>query len=68
MGRITEAIKHLIIINVIFFAIPELMKLDIAQYLALYFPKNENFGIWQYITHMFMHGSFGSENATRMPP
>ena len=58
MGRITEAIKHLIIINVIFFAIPELMKLDIAQYLALYFPKNENFGIWQYVSHMFMHGSF----------
>lgn len=58
MGRVTEAIKHLIIINVIFFAIPELMKLDIAQYLALYFPQNENFGIWQYISHMFMHGSF----------
>jgi membrane associated rhomboid family serine protease len=27
--------------------------------LALHFPKNEHFGIWQYITHMFMHGSFG---------
>jgi membrane associated rhomboid family serine protease len=58
MGRITEAIKHLIIINVIFFAIPELMQLDIAQYFALYFPENENFGLWQYVTHMFMHGSF----------
>lgn len=34
------------------------MKLDIAQYLALYFPKNENFGLWQYVSHMFMHGSF----------
>ena len=58
MGRLTEAIKHLIIINVIFFAIPELMKLDIAQYLALYFPQNDSFGIWQYVSHMFMHGSF----------
>ena len=27
--------------------------------MALHFPKNEHFGIWQYITHMFMHGSFG---------
>tara|TARA_R110002096_G_scaffold91992_7_gene208109 strand:+ start:74 stop:706 length:633 start_codon:yes stop_codon:yes gene_type:complete len=26
--------------------------------LALHFPENENFGFWQYVTHMFMHGSF----------
>ncbi len=59
MGRITEAIKHLIIINIIFFAVPQMIQgLDIAQYLALYFPKNENFGLWQYVSHMFMHGSF----------
>jgi len=25
--------------------------------LPLYFPKNDNFGIWQFVTHMFMHGS-----------
>jgi membrane associated rhomboid family serine protease len=35
------------------------MKLDFSNLLALHFPKNEHFGIWQYITHMFMHGSFG---------
>ena len=58
MGRITEAIKHLIIINIIFFVVPQMMQIDIAQYLALYFPKNENFGLWQYVSHMFMHGSF----------
>lgn len=58
MGRITEAIKHLIIINIIFFVVPQLLKLDIAQYFALYFPKNDSFGFWQYLTHMFMHGSF----------
>ena len=59
MGRITEAIKHLIIINIIFFIVPQVVQgLDIAQYFALYFPKNENFGLWQYTTHMFMHGSF----------
>ena len=59
MGRITEAIKHLIIINIIFFAVPQMVQgLNIAEYFALYFPKNENFGLWQYVTHMFMHGSF----------
>ena len=59
MSRITEAIKHLIIINIIFFIAPQVVQgLDIAQYFALYFPQNENFGLWQYVTHMFMHGSF----------
>ncbi|MCK5676899.1 MAG: rhomboid family intramembrane serine protease, partial [Flavobacteriaceae bacterium] len=23
-----------------------------------YFPKNEHFGVWQFVSHMFMHGSF----------
>lgn len=25
--------------------------------LALHFPQNENYQIWQYVSHMFMHGS-----------
>ena len=59
MGRITEAIKHLIIINIIFFIAPQVVQgLNIAEYFALYFPQNENFGLWQYVTHMFMHGGF----------
>jgi len=59
MNNITGAIKHLIIINVILFVGPQFLKLDFSNLLALHFPKNEHFGIWQYITHMFMHGSFG---------
>lgn len=58
MGRFTEAVKHLIILNVIFFAADQLLGTNLDSYLALYFPKNEHFGIWQYISHMFMHGSF----------
>lgn len=58
MGRITEAIKHLIIINVIVFVAPQLLQLDFTNILGLHFPKNEHFGIWQYVTHMFMHASF----------
>ncbi|MEQ6122837.1 rhomboid family intramembrane serine protease [Pseudotenacibaculum sp. MALMAid0570] len=58
MPRLTEAIKHLIIINVILFVAPQLLKMDLTNVLALHFPQNEHFGVWQYITHMFMHGSF----------
>jgi len=59
MNKLTTAIKHLIIINVILFVVPQLLQLDLTNMLALHFPKNEHFGFWQYITHMFMHGSFG---------
>ncbi|WP_405604551.1 rhomboid family intramembrane serine protease [Polaribacter sp. Asnod1-A03] len=58
MGKLTDAIKHLIIINVIVFIAPQLLQLDFTNMLALHFPKNEHFGFWQYLTHMFMHGSF----------
>ena len=59
MGRLTEAVKHLIIINVIFFIVPQLIpNLGLQNILALYFPENPNFGFWQFLTHMFMHGSF----------
>ncbi len=58
MNNFTDAIKHLIIINVIVFVAPQLMQTDYTNILALHFPKNEHFGFWQYATHMFMHGGF----------
>lgn len=57
-NKLTDAIKHLIIINVILFVVPQLLKLDFTNILALHYPKNDHFGFWQYATHMFMHGSF----------
>ncbi len=55
MGRITDTVKTLLIINVIFF-VGSLTLGDTAYRLfALWFPKNDNFQIWQVITHMFMH-------------
>lgn len=57
MERLTDAIKHLIIINVIVYVAPLLLQMDLTDMFALHYPKNENFGVWQYITHMFMHGS-----------
>ncbi len=59
MMRLTETIKHLLIVNVILFIAPQLLQIDLTNILALHFPKNEHFGIWQYVTHMFMHGGFG---------
>tara|TARA_R100001369_G_scaffold20091_1_gene36593 strand:+ start:72155 stop:72898 length:744 start_codon:yes stop_codon:yes gene_type:complete len=58
MGRITDTIKVLIIINVIFFAGTMLVGDRIYQLFSLWFFQNDNFGIWQIVTHMFMHGSF----------
>lgn len=56
MRRITEAVKHLIILNVILFIAPKLLDgFDLQNLFALHFPKNPEFGIWQFITHMFMH-------------
>ncbi len=57
MNRITDAVKHLIIINIIFFIITFVLKLNFSDSLALYFPENEKFGFWQYLSHMFIHGS-----------
>ena len=58
MMRISETVKHLVIINVIMFigtiAIGE--GVLFYDWFALYFPKNEAFQPWQIVTHMFMHG------------
>ncbi len=57
MQKLTPVIKHLIIVNVILFFGPIVLKLDLTNIFALHFPKNEHFGFWQYLTHIFMHGS-----------
>ena len=56
MGRITETVKVLLIINVIFFIGSQLIGDQAYEYFALWFIKNDNFQVWQVITHMFMHG------------
>lgn len=58
MSRLTEAIKHLLIINILFFVATQIYGDQMYQWFSLWFPKNENFGIWQIVTHMFMHGGF----------
>ncbi|MGJ8734557.1 MAG: rhomboid family intramembrane serine protease [Cellulophaga sp.] len=58
MGRLTDVIKHLIIINVIFFLATETLGDQMYQWFSLWFPENENFQLWQLVSHMFMHGGF----------
>ncbi len=57
MGGLTQAVKHLLIINVILFFATMLYGEQMYQWLSLWFPKNTNFEWWQVISHMFMHGS-----------
>jgi membrane associated rhomboid family serine protease len=58
MGRISDTVKHLIIINVIFFLATQIYGDVMYQLFSLWFPENENFSLWQIISHMFMHGGF----------
>lgn len=58
MREMTETVKQLIIINIIFFIGTQLVG-DVAyKFLSLYYPENPNFRFWQPLTHMFMHGNF----------
>lgn len=56
MGRLTEGIKHLLIINILFFVASNLYGEQMIQWFALWFPENNNFHLWQVLSHMFMHG------------
>jgi len=60
MSGITNTVKHLIIINAIFFVGTLTLGGGELFYelFALYFPENEAFKPWQVITHMFMHGGY----------
>ena len=55
MGKLTNTVNFLILSNVIFFVFSELSGHGSLNFLGLYFPKNDSFGVWQFITHMFMH-------------
>ncbi len=58
MGRITETVKILLITNVIFFIGTMIIGEPAFRLFSLYFFKNDNFHVWQILTHMFMHGGF----------
>lgn len=46
------------IINVLFFVGTQLLGETSYRLFSLWFFENENFQVWQIVTHMFMHGGF----------
>lgn len=56
MGRITETVKVLLIINILFFVGSMSLGEEAYRLFSLFFFENPNFEIWQPLTHMFMHG------------
>ena len=57
MRNIPDIVKHLIILNVLIFIGSQFVGGLSYDVLALHYPKNDLFGVWQVFTHMFMHGS-----------
>ena len=58
MRNITETVKHLLIINGIFFLATLTLGNQVYDWFALHYPTNSKFEYWQPLTHMFMHGDF----------
>ncbi|WP_340066949.1 rhomboid family intramembrane serine protease [Ascidiimonas aurantiaca] len=58
MLKLTDAVKHILIINILFFIATQIYGEYMYQLFSLWFPKNENFALWQIASHMFMHGGF----------
>ncbi|RTY93403.1 rhomboid family intramembrane serine protease [Flavobacterium sp. GT3R68] len=57
MRNVTETVKQLIIINIIFYIGTQFLG-DVAyKFLSLYYPENPDFKFWQPVSHMFMHGN-----------
>lgn len=56
MRNVTETVKHLLIINGIFFIATLSLGDLVFDLFALHYPSNPKFKFWQPLTHMFMHG------------
>jgi membrane associated rhomboid family serine protease len=56
MRTISETIKALIIVNVIFFIGSNFLGEGAYRLFSLYYFEHPNFQFWQSLTHMFMHG------------
>ena len=56
MGRISETIKALIIVNVIFYIGTIVLGETSYRLFSLFYFESPNFQVWQPLTHMFMHG------------
>lgn len=58
MIQMTNVVKQLLIINIIFFVASYVMP-NAYDLFALHYFQSDKFRFWQPITHMFMHGGLG---------
>ncbi len=58
MRQISETVKHLLIINALFFLATLLLGPVVYDWFSLHYFKSPKFQLWQPLTHMFMHGDF----------
>lgn len=57
MRQISETVKHLLIINALFFLATLSLGPVVYDWFSLHYFKSPKFQLWQPLTHMFMHGS-----------
>ena len=58
LSGLPEAVKNIIIINVLVYLATSLNGDFMYKYFALFYPTSPFFHWWQPLTHMFMHGGF----------
>ena len=56
MRNISDTVKHLLIINGIFFLATLTLGEQVYDWFGLHYIENPKFSAWQILTHMFMHG------------
>jgi len=53
-------VKNLLIINGLFFlatfALGSAFNIDLVKFSGLHYPGSHDFGVWQFVSYMFMHG------------
>ena len=52
----SRAVFILIAINVVLFFLDQQTPGGLVNMLGLHFPENDRYHVWQYLSHMFMHG------------
>jgi membrane associated rhomboid family serine protease len=61
-SMLPPVVKNLLIINGIFFlatiSLDSTFHIDLVKYLGLHYPLASDFGVWQLVSYMFMHGGF----------
>jgi membrane associated rhomboid family serine protease len=58
-NRLTPVVKNILLINVGIFFIGSLLKLPLSDWFGLRVVFSEDFALYQFLTYMWIHGSFG---------